>query len=216
MTGNFLSIAFRNIFKRKGYSLLNIAGLTIGMCCCLLIFHYVSYENSYDKFEPDSKQIVRVRLDSYQQGVLAYKSATSYPAIAPTMKKDFPEVQNFCRLIDDNLLLSNDAQNKKFTENKGYYADPAAVDMFGLHFIQGNPKTALNAPDKIILSESTARKYFGDVDVLGKTLLNRSGSNVHPFEVAGVYKDFPGNSHLIMQYLVSYSTLGKRTGLRRR
>lgn len=105
MIANYVRIAFRNIFKGKGYSVLNIAGLTIGMSCCLLIFHYVSYEKSYDKFEPDSKQIVRVRLDSYQQGVLAYKSATSYPAIGPTMKKDFPEVQNFCRLHDDNLLL---------------------------------------------------------------------------------------------------------------
>ena len=105
MIANYLRIAFRSIFKRKSYSLLNIAGLTIGMSCCLLIFHYVSYEKSYDTFEPDSKQIVRVRLDSYQKGVLAYKSATSYPAIGPTMKKDFPEVQNFCRLIDDNFCF---------------------------------------------------------------------------------------------------------------
>src|SRR3982750_4627561 len=114
MISNYLRISFRNIFKRKGYSLLNITGLTIGMSCCLLIFHYVSYEKSYDDFVPGSKQIVRVRLDSYQKGVLAYKSATSYPAIAPTMKKDFAEVENFCRLIDDNLLLSNEEQNKKF------------------------------------------------------------------------------------------------------
>ena len=209
MITNYLRVAFRNIFKRKGYSLLNIAGLTIGMSCCLLIFHYVSYEKSYDSFEPQSKQIVRVRLDSYQQGVLAYKSATSYPAIGPTMKKDFPEVQNFCRLHDDDLLLSNEALNKKFSENKGYYADPSAVDMFGIQFIKGNPQTALNGPDKIILSESTAKKYFGNEDALGKTLVNRSGEHVQPFQVAGVYKDFPANSHLIMNYLVSYATLGK-------
>ncbi len=210
---NYLRIAFRNIFKRKGYSLLNIAGLTIGMSCCLLIFHYVSYEKSYDKFEPDSKQIVRVRLDSYQQGVLAYKSATSYPAIGPTMKKDFPEVENFCRLIDDNLLLSNDASNKKFSENKGYYADPATIEMFNLHFTKGNARTALTGPDKIVLSESTAKKYFGNTDVIGKTLVNRSGEHIQPFEITGVYKDFPSNSHLILQYLVSYATLGKELQL---
>ena len=146
MLKNYVNIAFRNIFKRKGFSFLNIAGLTIGMSCCLLIFHYVSYEKSYDKFEPESKQIVRVRLDSYQKGVLAYKSATSYPAIGPTMKKDFPEVQKFCRLIDNNLLLSNEVLNKKFIENKGYYADPATIDMFALHFLEGNPGTALTGP----------------------------------------------------------------------
>lgn len=209
MLVNFLKLAFRNISKRKGYSLLNIAGLTIGMSCCLLIFHYVSYEKSFDKFEPNSKQIVRVRLDSYQKGVLAYKSATSYPAIGPTMKKDFPEVENFCRLHDDDLLLSNEEQNKKFSENKGYYADPAIIDMFGLHFIKGNPHTALNGPDKIILSESTAKKYFGNQEALGKTLVNRSAQHLEPFQVTGVYKDFPSNSHLIMNYLVSYATLGK-------
>ncbi|MEP6682393.1 MAG: ABC transporter permease, partial [Parafilimonas sp.] len=209
MIKNYLRVAFRNIFKKKGYSVLNIAGLTMGMSCCLLIFHYVSYEKSYDKFEPDSKQIVRVRVDSYQQGVLAYKSATSYPAIGPTMKKDFPEVQNFCRLIDDNLLLSNEALNKKFSEDKGYYADPSVVDMFGLHFIKGNAKTALDAPDKIIISESTAKKYFGNEDALGKILVNRNSQYVEPFQVAGVYKDFPANSHLIINYLVSYTTLGK-------
>ncbi len=99
MITNYLKMAFRNIFKKRGYALLNIAGLTIGMSCCLLIFHYVSYERSYDSFEPSSKQIVRVRLDSYQKGVLAYKSATSYPAIGPAMKKDLPEVENFAGLL---------------------------------------------------------------------------------------------------------------------
>ena len=214
MIKNYFKVVLRNIFKRRGYSFLNIAGLTIGMSCCLLIFHYVSYEKSYDKFEPDSKQIVRIRLDSYQKGVLAYKSATSYPAIGPTMKKDFPEVQNFCRLIDDNLLLSNEAQNKRFSEEKGYYADEAAVDMFGLHFIKGNPGNALIGPDKIILSETTAKKYFGNENAVGKTLVNRNEDHVQPFEVTGVYKDFPSNSHLILQYLVSYATLGKELSSR--
>src|ERR1700712_4890146 len=122
MLTNYLKMAFRNILKRRGYTLLNIAGLTIGMTCCLLIFHYVSYEKSYDTFEPATKQIVRVRLDAYQQNVLAFKSATSYPAIGPAMKKEFAEVDNFCRLIDDNLLLSNESQHIKISENKGYYA----------------------------------------------------------------------------------------------
>ena len=188
---------------------MNIAGLTIGMSCCLLIFHYVSYERSYDRFEPKAGQIVRVRLDSYQKGVLAYKSATSYPAIGPTMKRDFPEVEKFCRLIDDNLLLSNEAKDIKFTENKGYYADPASIDIFNLQFLKGNQQTALNGPDKIVLSESMAHKYFGNEDALGKTLINRSGDHVEPFQITGIYKDFPENSHLILNYLVSYSTLQK-------
>ncbi len=209
MFTNYLYIAFRNIFKRKGYSLLNIAGLTLGMSCCLLIFHYVSYERSFDKFEKSPGQIVRVRFDSYQKGVLAFKSATSFPAIGPAMKKDFPEVQKFCRLIDDNLLLSYEKQNKKFTENKGYYADPAAIEMFNLQFREGNPQSALKGPDKIILSASTARKYFGNENALGKTLINRNGDRPELFEVTGVFRDFPENSHLILNYMVSYQTLAK-------
>jgi putative ABC transport system permease protein len=209
MFTNYLQIAFRNITKRKGYSILNIAGLTLGMSCCLLIFHYVSYERSFDKFEAGAGQVVRIRLDSYQKGVLAYKSATSYPAIAPAMKKDFPEVQTYCRLIDDNLLLSNEKQNKRFTENKGYYADPAAIDIFHIQLRKGNSQSALTGPDKIILSESTARKYFGNENAVGQTLINRSSEKPETFEVTGVYKDFPDNSHLILNYLVSYQTLAE-------
>src|SRR5436190_11234310 len=85
--------------------------------------------------------------------------------------------------------------------------------MFGIHLLKGNPATALNAPEKIILCESTAKKYFGNEDALGKTLVNRNGDHIQPFEVTGVYKDFPANSHLIMQYLVSYVTLGKEMRL---
>src|SRR5215831_5546696 len=126
MIKNYFILAFRNLTKRKGYSVLNILGLAIGITCCLLIFQYVSYERSYDKFEPRSQQIVRLRLDQYQQGKLAWQSATSYPAIGPTLKKDYPEVENFCRLIDNNVVLANAKTNTKFKETKGYYADPFA------------------------------------------------------------------------------------------
>jgi putative ABC transport system permease protein len=213
MLTNYLTLAFRNIFKRKGYSFLNIAGLTIGMSCCLLIFHYVSFEKSYDEFAPAAPQIVRVRLDCYQKGVLAYKSATSYPAIGPTIKKDYPEVENFCRLMDNSLLLSNDAKNKKFSESKGYYADAASINMLGVEILKGDKNTALTGPDKIILSESMANKYFDNEDAVGKTLVNRNGGQNELLEVTGVYKDYPANSHLIMNYLVSYATLGKEMQL---
>src|SRR5258708_33537442 len=106
MFRNHFRIAWRGLLKRKGYSALNIFGLSIGVTCCLLIFHYVAYERSYDTFQPNAKRIVRLRLDSWQQGKLAWQSATSYPAIAPAMKKEFPEVEQVGRLIDANLLLA--------------------------------------------------------------------------------------------------------------
>ena len=106
MFRNYFKIALRNLARRRGYSLLNIFGLAIGITCCLLIFQYVSYEKSYDKFNGAAKDIVRLRLDNYEQGKLAWKSATVYPAIGPTLKKEFPEVEDFCRLHYASLLLS--------------------------------------------------------------------------------------------------------------
>ena len=210
MLTNYLKLAFRNLTKRKGYSLLNIAGLAIGIACCVLIFQYVVYERSYDSFPEKADQIVRLRLDSYQQGKLAWKSATSYPAFGPTLKKDFPEVEDYCRLIDADLLLSNEERNVKFNEEKGYYADPSFLSMFNLQLIKGNPKTALDAPGKILLSEKTAKKYFGNDDPMGKRLVYRDPEYTTSFEVAGIFKEFPSNSHLIINHLVSYSSLGSR------
>ncbi|HEX4850231.1 MAG TPA: ABC transporter permease, partial [Puia sp.] len=191
-----------------GYSTLHIVGLAIGITCCLLIFQYASYEKSYDRFSDHASQIVRVRLDNYQKGKLAWQSATSYPAIGPAMKKDFPEVENFCRLIDANLLLSNEQSHVKFNENKGYFADPTALSMFDVKLLKGDPKTALDGPDKMLLSETMAKKYFGNEEPLGKRLTVR-GDRIQHYEVTGVFKDYPSNSHLIINHLVSYSTLGK-------
>jgi len=210
MITNYLKLAFRNLTKRKSYSLLNIAGLAIGIACCILIFQYVAYERSYDSFPEKANQIVRLRLDSYQQGKLAWQSATSYPAFGPTLKKDFPEVEDYCRLIDADLLLSNDERNVKFNEEKGYYADPSFLSMFNVQLTKGNPKTALDAPGKILLSEKTAKKYFGNDDPMGKRLVYRDPELTTSFEVTGLFKEFPSNSHLIINHLVSYSSLGAR------
>jgi len=209
MIGNFLKLAMRNLVKRKGYSLLNILGLAIGITCCLLIFQYVAFEKSYEKFNKESADIVRLRLDSYQQGKLQWKSATSYPAIGPTLKKEYPEVQDFCRLIDNDMLLSNDERNIHFNEKKGYFADQSAIEMLNVQMVKGNPQNALDATDKIMLSESTAKKYFGDDDPMGKTLAAKGYHNPQLYEVTGVFKDYPKNSHLIIDYLTSYKTLGK-------
>jgi len=212
MFKNHLTLAIRNLVKRKGYAALNIFGLVIGITCCLLIFQYVAFEKSYDKFEKDAGRIVRVRLDDYQQGKLAWQSATSYPAIAPTMKRDFPEVEDFCRLIDANLLVSNEEKHIKFNENKGYYADPSVINMFNVQILQGNASTALDAPDKIIISETMARKYFGNEEAIGKRLTVRDNA-IHNYEVTGVFKDYPANSHLIINHLVSYATFKKELRL---
>jgi putative ABC transport system permease protein len=206
MLKNHLRLAWRGLIKRKGYSALNILGLAIGITCCLLIFQYVAYERSYDGFQKNAGRIVRLRLDAWQKGKLAWQSATVYPAIAPAMKKDFPEVENYCRLIDANFLLANDRNQNKIRETKGYYADPSALEMLGVQLIEGNAGTALDGPYKIVLSEATAKKYFGQEDPLGKKLTVKEGDRIS-LEVTGVFREYPANSHLILHHLISYTTL---------
>lgn len=210
MIKSFFVISLRNLLKRRGYTVLNILGLTIGITCCLLIFQYVSYEKSYDTFQKNSQRIVRIRLDQYKQGKLMWQSATSYPALGPLLKKDYPEVENYCRLLDDELLLSNDAKNVKFSEKKGYYADPSCIDMLGIQIYNGSRSTALNDAGEIIISQSMAKKYFGTDDVIGKTLIARSQNPYETLQITGVFKDYPKNSHLIIDYLVSYNTFRQR------
>ncbi len=207
MFSSYLKIAFRNLSKRMSYSLLNVFGLAIGITCCLLIFQYVSFERSFDRFPKRAGDIVRLRLDSYQQGKLSWKSATIYPAIGPTMKKDFPEIEDFCRIHDANLLLSNEEKNVRFSELKGYFADPSFLHMFNVKLLKGNAATALTGPDKLLLSESLSRKYFGTEEPMGKKLVFRDPQFTRVFEVTGVFKDFPVKSHLQVNHLASYATL---------
>jgi putative ABC transport system permease protein len=206
---NHLKIAGRNLSKRKGYAALNVFGLTIGMICCLLIFHYVSYERSYDDFHPKANNIVRLRLDNYQKGELAWKSATVYPAIAPHLKKDYPEIENFCRLYDAHLMLHNPSNNARYRETQGYFAEPSFLEMFKLPLIKGNASTALNEPNQMILSDAMAKKYFGQEDPIGKQLIFTSRRNQYPFTVTGVFKEYPTNSHLDIEYLVSWQSFVK-------
>ena len=209
MLRNYFKIALRDLKKRKTYAALNILGLAIGLGCFLLIFEYVAHERSYDRFQDLGDRIVRVRLDSFRGGELMWKSATIYPAIAPAMKKDFPEVEDFCRLHDAELLLANDARNMKFSETKGYFADPSSLRMLEINLQKGDPASALSGPDQIIISEAMAKKYFGDEEPLRKRLTVRDPQGTWSYEVTGVFRDYPRNSHLTIEYLVSYATLGK-------
>ena len=218
MFKNHLQIAFRNILKRKAYTVFNILGLAIGIACCLLIFQYVAYEKSYDKFHKNVNDIVRLRLDLHDQGRLTMQSATVFAGVAPLIKKDLPEVENYCRLIDtriswqgsdpvqNSIVFDNEEKNIKALENKGYYTEQSFLNMFSLNIIEGDKNTLLNAPDKIILSETLAKKYFGNDDAVGKQITVREGGYKYSYMVTGVFKDYPTNSHLSFDYLISYST----------
>jgi len=212
MLQSFLKLAFRNLAKRKGYALMNIAGLAIGITCCLLIFEYVAYERSYDNFHENADRIFRVQDEEYQNGRMVVACASAMPGVAPAMKREFPEVEKAGRLRKVEFLLGNDARNIRFKEPTVYYADESILDIFHIPFVDGDLKTALSGPGKVIISEEEARKYFGSENPLGKTLSVHSSGNTRPLEVTGVFKDYPSNSHLKLSVLVSYPTYSQVIG----
>jgi putative ABC transport system permease protein len=207
-----LRIAVRHLRKRRGYALLNILGLTAGIACCLLIFEYVAYERSYEDFNPKADRIVRVQDEEYQQGKMVVPCASAMPAIAPALKKDFPEVEEACRIRQSPMLLANDARQVRFRETRAFYADPAALSLFDVRLLEGNPQTALSAPGKVLLAATTAKRYFGDGDPLGKVLAMQLHGRSLPLEVTGVYADYPANSHVHFDLLLSYKTYSVVTG----
>ena len=124
---------------------MNIAGLAIGIACCVLIFQYVAYERSYDSFTEKRIKLSACDWMHTSRENLHGSLQPHTPPSALYVEKDFPEVEDYCRLIDADLLLSNEERNVKFNEEKGYYADPSFLSMFNLQLIKGNPKTALDA-----------------------------------------------------------------------
>lgn len=204
---SYLKLASRNLIKRKGSTLINIFGLVLGFTCCLLIFQYVAYERSYDEDVDQSDKVYRLRLDLYREGTLAWQSASVFPGIAPAMKSEIPEVESAARLLNLQVTLTNTENNSKHYDSRSYYADPSFLQMFGVKMLRGDKAAALDAPDKIVLSETAAKVYFGNQDPIGKTLRFRTPGFDRTLWVTGVYKDFPDNSHLKPGQLISYSTL---------
>src|SRR5579863_6348299 len=170
MFRNFLKVALRNLTRRKGYALLNVLGLALGITCCLVIFEYVAYERSYDRFEPNADRLYRVQDEDYQGGRMTLPCAAASPGIAGGMIREFPEVENACRLYRGNVILADDARYVKIRESTIYYADPAVLPMFGIKLLYGNAKTALTGPGKVVLSAAEARKFFGERDPVGRLL----------------------------------------------
>ncbi|HXB94477.1 MAG TPA: ABC transporter permease, partial [Puia sp.] len=204
MIKNWFRTALRNFRKNGMATAINIFGLTIGLSSCLLIALFIRHELSYDDFEVRGPRIVRsimgYRFDG--GGEMRYGNFNS-TKVATTFKRVFPEIESAVRMTVRPRIVSY--QEKLFTEDKFMFADSSFFLLFSMPLTMGNPNTALSGPKKVVLTESTARKYFGAVDPMGKLL--RIGTDSVDYLVTGLMKDCPSNSQFKFDFLASFSSL---------
>ena len=200
MFKNYLKVALRNIRKQKGYAFLNISGLAIGMAVCLMILLWVRGELSYDTFHAEAENIYRVGIDANLGSPM--KAPVTMPAAAPTLIRDLPEVLKAARIIRPRRTSVTFEEKEFFEEGVGF-ADNSFFEIFSFPFVSGDPSRALEAPNTAVITETTARKYFGAEDPIGRTI--KIGGD-RPFAITGVVKDIPANSHLSFTILRSMQT----------
>ncbi|MBO6525219.1 MAG: ABC transporter permease [Balneolaceae bacterium] len=202
MLKNYLKIAFRNILKNKFYSFLNILGLAIGITSAVLIIIYVQDELSYDNFQPNVENKYVIGLEG-KIGSQEIKGIFTPPILAGTIMEEIPGIVSTTRTnsVGDIVFRYND---NSFTEKNVFWADSNFYDYFGYRLLEGDPETVLKGPNKAVLTESIARKYFGDLNPIGKTIL--IGNNQTVYEVTGVNADPPSNTHFTFDALLSYSS----------
>ncbi len=204
MLKNYLTIAWRNLMKYKYISFINLFGLTVGLTCCLLIMTYIINELSYDRYNKNGENTYRVtRSFNNAEGVVSLTLSTVAPPFGYYFPTDFPEIKKMTRLIDNGTTPIK-YKDKLLNESDVYFADENLFEVFTLEVLKGDPKTALKDPFSVMLSEETARKYFGNEDPMNKVLRS---NNQFDIKVTGVYKGFPANSHMHPGMLVSFSTL---------
>lgn len=204
MFRNYFKLAWRNLVKYKVTSFINLFGLTVGLTCCLLITAYILNELSYDRYNEKADNIYRVtRTFNNEDGVVSLTLSTISPPFGYYFPTDFPEIQKMTRLLDNGLTPLR-YKDKLINEENVYFADENLFDVFSIKAVKGNPKTALAAPFSVMLTEETAKKYFGDEDPMNKVLRY---NNQLDLKVAGVYKAFPANAHMHPGMLVSFNTL---------
>jgi putative ABC transport system permease protein len=209
MLKNYFKIGFRNLFRNKIFSCINIFGLAVGMACSLLIFLFVKDELSYDKFNKDAGNIYRVVKDFVNEDGSRVPDATTPPALAIAMQKEIPEVTCATRMFTNpdwgqNFLFKYN--NKKFNEQKIFFVDSNFFNVFTFSFIKGNAQNVFKDVNSIVITESVAKKYFGNENPIGKTL--QADQFLGGLAVSGVIKDIPFNAHFDFDFAIPLNKLG--------
>ena len=195
MLGNQITTALRHMNRYRGYTAINVLGLAVGLVCAILIFLYVRYELSYDRYHEKADRIYRVTLND---------SARSPRELGPILQADFPEIQQFARLLPTIGTWVMKHGDRVYYEKNVYWANNELFDVFTFPLLRGDPDHALEAPFTVVISEDTARKYFGDEDPMGKTIVADNGYLL--LTVTGVMDNIPENSHFHPEFLISLPT----------
>jgi putative ABC transport system permease protein len=210
MIKNYLKIAWRNLVKNKVFSFINIAGLATGLACFTLIALYVVDEMSYDRYNEKASRTYRVDSD-IRMGGTEQKLAVCSDPMGATLKNDYPQVEQYTRIYASDGPKRIKKGNVFITEQNVANADSTFFDVFTLPAISGNTKTALNEPNTVVVTETMAQKYFGSMDVVGKTIeTNENGSTL--YKVMAVIKDMPRNSHFILDLIFSMDNVDYEWG----
>jgi putative ABC transport system permease protein len=205
MFQNHSKIALRSLWKNKISSTINIAGLTIGLCSCLLIALFIQHETSFDTFQPNGNRITRVIMEySFNGSTDTRRGSYTSTKVAPVFARTFPEVERSTRMADRDIIVK--LNDDPVTEPYFMFADSSFFKVFAFEFLEGNPDKALNGPYKVVLTESASTKYFGKESPIGKLLL--IGEEEQPYEITGLMKDYPSNSQIKFDFLASFSSLG--------
>jgi putative ABC transport system permease protein len=205
MLRNYIKVVLRSIRRQAGYSFINIAGLAIGMACCLLITLWVFDELSYDRFHNNAPNLYLVEENQFYSGRVYHVTVTPYP-LAPVLKEEIPEIVEATRQVYSGGQLFRHG-DKSFYEDMVWAVDPSFLRMFSFPLIKGDPATALSDPSSVVLTEKTARKYFGNDEPLGKVI---SVNNEFELKVTGIAKNVPLNSTIRFDMLFPYELLRSR------
>jgi len=202
MIKTFFRLSFRNILKNKGFAFINISGLATGLAASLLILLWVQDELSYERFNKNAQNIYRVEEDQFYSGERYHVTVTPHPS-GPVWKEKIPEIREQTRINRLPRILFRQEETV-FFESAVVAADSGLFEVFTMPLLLGDPKTALSSPNKIVLTEKLASKYFGETNPVGKTL---NLENKYQFMVTGVMKDLPPNSMFTFEAVIPYSFL---------
>ena len=204
MFQNYLTSLWRYISKNKVFTFINVAGLAIGMLACMLIAQFVLHELSYDSFLDKKNRIFRLQLDRYDKGELSTRWASGAAGVGPDLKANFPEVKNYVRLTKQSATLSTG--DIFFKEDNLYFGSEDFFKVFSIKLVEGVDSIVLKDPFKIVVSQSLAKKYFGNENPVGKFLKTNGKTE---YQISGIFEDLPVNTHMKIDALGSFISLQK-------